>query len=69
MNKVPILVFLSLLVLLLMQLGASLFAITVTVSTLVESPPESLAMTQGDFPYAFGYSDPPKMDIYQLIDR
>ena len=51
MNKVPILVFLSLLVLLLMQLGASLFAITVTVSTLVESPPESLAMTQGDFPY------------------
>ena len=50
-NKVPIFVFLSLLVLLLMQLGASLFAITVAVSTLIESPPESLAMTQGDFPY------------------
>jgi hypothetical protein len=25
--------------------------------------------TQGDFPYAFGYSDPPKRDIYQSIDR
>ncbi|MGB5243746.1 MAG: hypothetical protein WBN50_09025 [Lutimonas sp.] len=51
MNKISVSVFLALLGLLLMQLGASLFSITIAVSTLVESPPESLAMTQGEFPY------------------
>jgi hypothetical protein len=25
--------------------------------------------TQGDFPYTFGYSHPPKRDFYQSIDR
>ncbi|PZX55764.1 hypothetical protein [Algoriphagus chordae] len=34
-----------------MQAGASLFAITVNVSTLIESPPASLVSAQG--PYAF----------------
>jgi len=34
-----------------MQAGASLFAITVNISTLIESPPASLIIVQG--PYAF----------------
>ena len=51
MNKISVLLLLSLLSLLLIQLGAQLFAITVAVTTLIESPPESFAMIQGDFPY------------------
>lgn len=51
MKKISVFVFLALIGLLLMQLGASLISITIAVSTIVESPPESLAMTQGDFPY------------------
>lgn len=51
MNKISVLLLLSLLCLLLIQLGAQLFAITVAVDTLIESPPESFAMIQGDFPY------------------
>ena len=51
MNKISVLLLLSLLSLLLIQLGAQFFAITVVVSTLIESPPESFAMMQGDFPY------------------
>jgi len=51
MKKLSAFLFLSLLSLLLIQSGAQLFAIIVAVSTLIESPPESLAMIQGDFPY------------------
>ena len=51
MNKISVFLLLSLLSLLLIQLGAQLFAITVAVTTLIESPPESFAMIQGDFPY------------------
>ena len=51
MNKISISLLLFLLSLLLIQLGAQLFAITVAVTTLIESPPESFAMIQGDFPY------------------
>ena len=47
MNKISVSVFLALLGLLLMQLGASLFSITIAESTLVESS-QSLAMTQGE---------------------
>lgn len=51
MNKISVLLLLSLLSLLLIQLGAQLFAITVAVTTLIDSPPESFSMIQGDFPY------------------
>ena len=50
-NKVSTILFLGLMGMLFMQLGASLFAITMVVSTLTEAPPESLAMLQGDYPY------------------
>lgn len=51
MNKLSVFFLLSLLSLLLIQLGAQLFAITVAVTTLIESPPESFNMIEGDFPY------------------
>ena len=51
MNSISKFLLLALLCFLFMQLGASLFSITMIVSTLTEAPPESLAMIRGDFPY------------------
>ena len=51
MNRISKFLLLALLCFLFMQLGASLFSITMIVSTLTEAPPESLSMIRGDFPY------------------
>ena len=51
MKKIGKLTYLFLIGLTFMQAGASLFAITVNISTLIESPPASLITAQG--PYAF----------------
>lgn len=51
MKKIGIVTYILLIGLTFMQAGASLFAITVNISTLIESPPASLITAQG--PYAF----------------
>ncbi|QCK15733.1 hypothetical protein [Mangrovivirga cuniculi] len=51
MKKTGRIIFLLLIALTFMQAGASLFAITVNISSLIEAPPASLTNAQG--PYAF----------------
>lgn len=63
MNKLSLVFLLFLIAAVFIQMGAQLFAITVIVSTMVESPPESFALIQGEFAY-----DSSKFwDIYPTI--
>jgi len=50
-NKPALFTYLLLMANYFIQGGASLFATTVSVSTLVQAPPRSLTMVQGEFPF------------------